>query len=312
MANNQPNAPTASASLASSFFRNVSLAQIDNTRLLSGRRGSLCAGPCGTIINHQDPSDKTWELVERCRHCRTPLWCSPQCAQFHGQSIRLDPKGPLEILVPSSQSVHEAICRGISSPPFGGRTHAHHEACLFPVGESTGQLIWVRYDLETAELTVEDTSFHVFGMYPYREPTRRVLLRDTLELQGWTFEYDLLLISYPQASTESTPLPYFTVNSSIAALARPLQLKTWVGPVVVVAVSHNPSGEHCFVHSVNFRDISAAVIYHLRHSDNSCRPLFPSPAENVYPALKLTNRTNHYINFAFGRQPAMAPVLVPS
>ncbi|KAH6632265.1 hypothetical protein F5144DRAFT_533624 [Chaetomium tenue] len=311
MANNQPNASTTSASLPSSMFRCISLAQIDNTRLLHGPRQALCAGPCENIINHQDPSDKTWELVERCRHCQTALWCSPQCAQFHGQSIRLDPEKPPEILVPSSQSVHEAICGGITNPPFRGRTPAYHQACIFPVGESTGRLIWVHYDLETAVLTIEDQSFHVFGMHPYSEPTRRVFLRDTLELQDWTFEYDLLLLSYPQVSTESTPVPFYMVNHSIAALARPLQLKTWCGPVVVVAVSHNPSGKHCFVHSVNPRDISAAVVYHLRHSDNSCRPLF-SPADNVYPALKLTNYKNRYINFAFGRQPAMAPVLVPS
>ena len=306
MAHNQQNMVTFSSVLASFSFRSVSLAQIDNTRLLCGRRLALCAGIC------QGPlSNGPWQVGERCRHCQITLWCSLHCAQFHGQSIRFDNWGPLHILIPSSREVHEKFCRrGIIKHPLGGRTlTSHHHALLFPAGEDTGRLIWVHYDQETATLTIEDPSFHSFGIRASCEPTRRVLLRDDPEMRSWFFEYDLLLISYPQISTQ---VPRDLVNRSIANLAVPLQLKTWSGPVVVVAVSRNPSGEHCLVHSVNPRDVSAAVIYHLSHLDNPCRPLAPIWKENVYPALKLTDPANDFISSAFGPQPRMAPVLVAS
>lgn len=310
MAHNQQKPFTFSNVLALSRFRSVSLAQVDNTHLLRGHRRALCAG-CQTVVNPRDPLNRPGHIGERCRHCQIPLWCSHHCAQFHGHSIRLDSSGPPEILIPSSREMHEKIClRGVIRHPFGERTlTCHHQAFLFPTGEDTGRLIWVYYDQKTATLTVEDPSFHTFGIQAYCEPTRRVLLRDDPEMKGWTFEFDLLLISYPQLSML---VPHQMTNQSIAALAKPLQLKTWSGPMVVVAVSRNRNGEHCLVHSVNPRDVSAAVIYHLRHLDNLCRPLVSSWEDSVYPVLKMTDSENKYISSAYGPQPAWAPVLVGS
>lgn len=294
--------------LASSRFRNIRLAHIDNNRLRYGNRRGLCVGVCGTVVDPPGLLAEPGGDGVRCDHCHLLLWCSPLCAQLHGRSTLLDNWGSPQILCPSSKELHEEICLCvIDRHPFERASANHHKAYLFPREEDSIQLIWVKYDQKTATLTIEDGSFHTFGVRARCDPTRHLLLRDDPKMQAWDFEYDLLLISYPQVSTS---IRHYQVNHSIADLAKPLQLKTWCGPVVMVAVSPSPSGGYCFVHDVNYRDISAAVMHYLGREDNPCWPLAPSWSETVYPALRLTDTTNNFIASAFGRQPPMAPVPV--
>ncbi|KAK3294377.1 uncharacterized protein B0H64DRAFT_185610 [Chaetomium fimeti] len=308
MANNyEQNTPIPSHVLASSMFRTISLAQVDQSRLLDGiHQYPLCAG-CNNAIKRQDP----FEVY--CPKCGHTLWCNPGCTRFPGRSFQINDKTPRETLIPDSWALHEQLCfPTIQRRPFGGRDFAYHrQACLFPVGQDTPQIIWVHYDWGTATLTVEDPSFHAFGVQTDSEPTRCVLLRDGYQMENWTFRFDLLLLSYPQVAQA---IPPNMASQSIAALAKPLQLKTWFGPVVAIAVSPNPSGKHCLVQDITPRDITAAVIYHLTHLDNPCRPLaqFWPGADDAYPVLKLTDAANHFITSAFGHQPPMAPVLVAS
>jgi hypothetical protein len=146
----------------------------------------------------------------------------------------------------------------------------------------------VHYHPETAALVVEDAGFHVFGLCKNAEPVANVLCRDEPGMQGWTMDHDLLRISYPQ---EDVAIPSHEVNRSIAALAKPLQLRPWHGPVIIVAICPNPAGQYCLVDNLRWRDITTAAIYFRTHLHNPAWPLAPN-CHTAQPALQLTGQKN--------------------
>lgn len=170
-----------------------------------------------------------------------------------------------------------------------------------------GELIWVHYNPETATLVIEDQGFHTFGLFNSAEPRVEFLARRTT---GLASDHDLLLLSYPQAGQ---PIPNYQVNRSIAALAKPLQVKTWRGPVVVIAVCQNPDGRFCLVDDPTWRDIAATVKYFRGRPDNIGCPLLQE-WRDIDPALQMTDVENRFISsaFAVGEAHRMAPIHVPA
>lgn len=207
--------------------------------------------------------------------------------------------------------MHQQLCREGASKlkPQGGLKPDHYRhALLFPITEDVGERIWVNYNPETASLVIEDPYFHQFGVFGDEKPIVRVIPRLQPGLDNWRWSHDLVAICYPQADL---PIPNYSANRSLAALAKPLQLRTWRGPVVVIAVSSgNPRGPYCQVDNVSWRDITAAVNYFRTRPSNTGLSVFQGGPDRNRPALKLTDLNNKFIASAFGELPPIAPVQV--
>jgi hypothetical protein len=206
--------------------------------------------------------------------------------------------------------VHQQFCRNgaYKQKPQGGLDPGHYRhALLFPITEDAGERIWVNYNPKTATLVIEDSHFHQFGVFADEQPAVQLIPRVQPSLTNWHWSHGLVVILYPQ---HNLPIANYSVNRSIAALAKPLQLSTWRGPVVIIAVSSgNPSGQYCQVDNIGWADITAAVHY-FRTRLSNIGLSFGQGERDVLPALKLTDLGNKFIASAFGELPPMAPVQV--
>ena len=323
-------------------FTQISLEHISNASLADYFPGNLCVacnkavspsgqhGPKRFLISGQGPSlsiqpDKeTWSLPMDpnqvrvpfyCAGCEDARWCSFACTQKGARWFRPLGADHTVVLHHGSYDAHQQFCRLGASKSLEplldeGDPAYHRRALLFPMDQAAGELVSVHYDPQTGSLLVGDSPFKRFEALASdgsitAVPTCRVLGRHELGFMDRVMVHDLLLISYLQTG----PTQFRLINQSIAALGKPQQLKTWCGPVLILAVSRNPEGRHCLVDDVSHRDVSLAISYFRSHGNNIGVP-GSEFRENFYPVLKMTDTNNASITSAFGKVPSMVPIHV--
>lgn len=249
-----------------------------------------------------------------CASCEDAKWCSFGCTQKGARRIQPVGADHTIILHHGSYDTHRQLCCADKAPrPLAGFDVAdQRQALFFPMDHETPELVSVHYDPRRGSLVADNSPFRRFDALEHggamvSAPSCRLLDKDELKPNGWDVVHGFVLVSYLQ----SGPTPACLVNKSIAALGKPQQLKTWRGPVLVLAVSPNPEGKHCLVENLSYRDVSLAIHYFRSHSDNIGFPGTEFDEELFLTNTKMTDPCNSFIASAFGKLPPVVPIRTP-
>ncbi|GAB1319415.1 hypothetical protein MFIFM68171_09625 [Madurella fahalii] len=288
----------------------LNLAIIDNSSLAKNKDTSgLCVG-CGNNLpaeSHGSPQ------CVSCDNCGRATWCSPACA--FGGCRGTAPNGSNMVLWLGSYDTHLQLCsqRAFAPPklPSEPKTRRRCRALLFPTNKERAKAVWVDYDTETAALDIDTVALKDFEIIHRRATSSELSLAYKVILQkdstGYSNDvaHSIAIIYYPPEGVKM--IPSF-VNKSIAALGKPQQLKTWRGPLVAIAVSHNPGGKYCFVEPFDPIDLSRTVGWFRDHKDNIGFPALEAGSRYAWPVLKMTDRMHTFLSVAFGPLPSMTEI----